>query len=118
MPKSGLTTAQRGYGARWQRESKRYLQANPLCRMCAERGIVKLAQVVDHIKPHRLGQAIQSGDELRIAEARRLFWDRGNWQPLCAADHDRHKSRYERSGRVAGCDVNGLPADPRSHWRA
>ncbi len=30
--------------------------------------------VVDHIKPHR-------GDK-------KLFWDRGNWQPLCEHHHN------------------------------
>ncbi len=33
-----------------------------------------LDTVVDHIKPHR-------GD-------RKLFWDRGNWQPLCEHHHN------------------------------
>ncbi|WP_323784771.1 HNH endonuclease signature motif containing protein [Thalassovita sp.] len=41
------------------------------------------ATVVDHIKAHR-------GDE-------RLFWDRTNWQPLCAPCHNRHKQRQERA---------------------
>ena len=33
-----------------------------------------MATVVDHIKPHR-------GDK-------KLFWDRGNWQPLCEHHHN------------------------------
>lgn len=33
-----------------------------------------MATVVDHIIPHR-------GDQ-------KLFWDRGNWQPLCEHHHN------------------------------
>lgn len=45
--------------------------------------------MVDHIKPHRLKQAIDSGDPERIAGARSLFWDSaGNWQSLCKRHHD------------------------------
>ncbi|WP_349253802.1 HNH endonuclease signature motif containing protein [Bradyrhizobium sp. CB2312] len=43
----------------------------------------KPAVVVDHIKPHR-------GD-------RALFWDKGNWQPLCTHHHNSTKQRLERS---------------------
>lgn len=33
----------------------RRIRAEPLCRMCRERGIVRLADVIDHIKPLALG---------------------------------------------------------------
>ena len=41
---------------------------------CYEEGHITMATVVDHIVPHR-------GDQ-------KLFWDRGNWQPLCEHHHN------------------------------
>lgn len=97
------SSAQRGYGYRWQKARAAYLEAHPFCAYCmreaairtsaidgvilecAERGLaVPYASVVDHIIPHR-------GD-------RRLFWDRSNWQSLCATHHSRDKQREERGG--------------------
>ena len=51
-----------------------YLKENPFCVKCYEEGHITMATVVDHIKPHR-------GDK-------KLFWDRGNWQPLCEHHHN------------------------------
>lgn len=79
--RDGRTTAERGYGGRWQRERLAFLAKHPLCIYCAKRGLIELASVVDHIEPHR-------GDE-------KLFWNRSNWQALCAACHDTHKRREE-----------------------
>lgn len=82
--RAGLTTAQRGYGGRWQRARVTFL-ANPenvLCRMCNERGLITLATVVDHVTPHRGDQA--------------LFWDTTNWQPLCKTCHDGRKQADDR----------------------
>lgn len=81
---SGMTTAERGYGARWQRARKRHLQAHPLCVMCQAQGRVTAATVVDHKEPHR-------GDD-------RLFWDETNWQSLCAHHHSSTKQRQENGG--------------------
>ena len=68
------SAGRRGYGSRWQRESKAYLKSHPLCVRCFARGQYVKATVVDHIVPHR-------GDQ-------KLFWDRDNWQPLCKHCHD------------------------------
>lgn len=65
----------RGYGKRWQRESKVFLRSHPLCEECKKNGRFVQATVVDHIVPHR-------GDM-------NLFWDRANWQALCKPCHDR-----------------------------
>ena len=87
---------------RWRRRSKQFLAANPLCRMCQEIGQTTLAQVVDHVVPHK-------GDET-------LFWDETNWQPLCKTDHSAAKQAQEKGGGIRGCDVNGMPLDPGHHW--
>ena len=73
------TAAQRGYGSAWRQARAAFLKIND---RCAWRGCTSGATVVDHIKPHR-------GDM-------RLFWDRTNWQPLCASCHNRRKQRWER----------------------
>lgn len=65
----------RGYNARWRRERADFLRQHPLCVECQKEGKLTPATVVDHIAPHR-------GDQ-------RLFWDHGNWQPLCKRHHDK-----------------------------
>ena len=49
---------------------------------CDAKGIVRLADLTDHIRPHK-------GDQ-------RLFWDAENWQPLCRSCHDNEKQSIER----------------------
>lgn len=68
------TAAERGYDSRWQKESKRFLQENPLCVQCLANGKIAPSTVTDHIIPHK-------GDK-------ELFWDRNNWQALCKRCHD------------------------------
>ena len=68
------TAAQRGYGSRWQKASKGFLRANPLCVYCLKAGDLRPSEVTDHIIPHK-------GDM-------GLFWDRSNWQALCKRCHD------------------------------
>ena len=74
-PEVTRSAGRRGYGSRWQRESKQFLQSHPLCAECMKQGRYTKATVVDHIKPHR-------GDP-------KLFWDRTNWQSLCKPCHDK-----------------------------
>lgn len=73
----------RGYTYEWQQARKEWLTTHPLCVMCMKAKRVCQANVVDHIKPH-------NGDM-------RLFWDRTNWQSLCAPCHNRVKQRMERA---------------------
>jgi 5-methylcytosine-specific restriction protein A len=80
--------SKRLYDYWWQKERKTFLEANPLCVMCRDEGIVTAACIVDHIKPHR-------GDI-------KLFRDRSNWQALCKDHHDSTKQRQERRGRGRG----------------
>ena len=73
------SSAQRGYGARWQKARLGYLRSHPLCRACEDVGRVTLATVVDHKVPHRGDMA--------------LFWDPSNWQSLCKTCHDQKTAR-------------------------
>lgn len=96
------SSAQRGYGYRWQKAREGWLRRHPLCEYCKRQGKVTLATIMDHIKPHR-------GDL-------ELFWDRTNWQSLCKDCHDSIKAAEERSGRTPGCGLDGLPLDANHHW--
>lgn len=60
----------RGYGERWRKARRWFLSEHPRCTLCQ-----RLANVVDHVVPHR-------GDQP-------LFWDVNNWQALCKQCHDR-----------------------------
>lgn len=71
------TAAKRGYDHAWRAARHDYLTAHPYCAMCGNP-----ATTVDHVIPHR-------GD-------RALFWNRANWQPLCARCHNSIKQRQER----------------------
>ena len=81
-PEEIRSAYKRGYDARWQKASKAFLQAHPLCVRCMEEGRYTKATIVDHIKPHR-------GDPT-------LFWDEGNWQPLCKWCHDQKTMTEDR----------------------
>src|SRR5262245_51723007 len=92
-----LSPSARGYGRRWNRVRVSFLRRNFLCVMCAARGRVEAARVVDHIVPHK-------GD-------RELFWDTSNWQALCTACHNKHKQRMEIDGYDHAIDADGWPTD-------
>lgn len=65
---------------RWRALRATQLAREPLCRLCAEGGVVTAADTCDHVEPHR-------GD----VEA---FW-RGPFQSLCTPCHSRTKQRTE-----------------------
>lgn len=92
----------RGYGVRWRRARKAYLQQNPLCVVCRQQGRTVEATVVDHIEPHR-------GDPGK-------FWDVSNWQSLCKPHHDSAAKVKDNTGVMRGCDESGWPIDPNHHW--
>lgn len=91
---------QRGYGYRWQQTSKGFLRSHPLCQ-CSEcqEGKLKVtaSEVVDHIVPHRVDEAIKSGNADWIKRAWELFWNRDNWQAMSKPCHDR-KTATEDGG--------------------
>jgi 5-methylcytosine-specific restriction enzyme A len=66
--------------ARWRKFRKWYVNENPLCVKCAERGLTVPVEEVDHIIPIRLG-----GEQ--------YDWD--NLQSLCKSCHSR-KSASEK----------------------
>jgi 5-methylcytosine-specific restriction endonuclease McrA len=71
------TGRRRGYDRKWEKARADFLVDHPFCRVCG-----KPATVIDHIIPHK-------GDM-------RIFWDRKNWQPLCAHHHNSAKQSQER----------------------
>lgn len=100
MPESQRTydagrkhSAARGYDWSWRKESRAFLAKHPWCKDPygdhAQRGWPEPATQTDHIVPHR-------GN-------RKLFMDKGNWQPLCDACHAR-KTRAE-SPRAGGGSI-------------
>ncbi len=70
------TAAARGYDGRWQKARRTFLSRaeNALCQHCKASKRLVSAVVVDHVIPHKGNQA--------------LFWDSGNWQPLCTRCHN------------------------------
>lgn len=78
-PKKGNDYSHLYNDRRWKEERVLFLQQNPCCVDCAKKNIVRLATVVDHIKPHR-------GDL-------QLFWDWVNWQGLCKWHHNSKTSK-------------------------
>lgn len=71
------SSRQRGYDHDWRKARRDFLAAHPYCAMCGAP-----STTVDHIVAHR-------GD---VA----LFWNRRNWQALCARCHNSTKQRMER----------------------
>jgi 5-methylcytosine-specific restriction protein A len=70
------TAADRGYNARWRKARKSYLMRHPQCVACGH-----VAEVVDHIVPHKGNQ--------------QLFWDTTNWQSLCHRCHNAKTARED-----------------------
>lgn len=104
------------YDGRWARTRKIYLSQHPLCVMCQAQGRDTIATVVDHITPHRLKDALDSGNAGQIVKAQKLFWDTCNYQSLCTSHHNSTKQRMEKSGVFVGCNEDGIPLDLNSHW--
>jgi 5-methylcytosine-specific restriction protein A len=82
--------------ARWQRIRKYQLMEHPLCKYCAERGLVTPATVCDHVEPHR-------GDVGK-------FWC-GPFQSLCKPCHDSAKRFVEERGYRPDVGLDGWPLD-------
>lgn len=87
---------------RWRNARRAYLAEHPLCAICQRQGRATAATVVDHRKPH-------GGDLV-------LFWDRSNWQAVCASCHSGVKRIEENHGYSQAADVDGNPIDPKHPW--
>ena len=75
------------YGTkRWKELRIQQLISEPWCRECAAKAVTTPAGEVDHIKPHR--------------GSKKLFYDAGNLQSLCASCHSR-KTQAEVRARQA-----------------
>lgn len=75
------SSAQRGYGYKWQKAREGYLRSHPLCAEHEKQGQLVKATIVDHIIPHK-------GNK-------NMFWDSSNWQPLCKLCHDAKTARED-----------------------
>jgi 5-methylcytosine-specific restriction enzyme A len=89
---------------RWRSARAAFLSAHPLCAMCAKVGRDKAATTVHHTEKH-------NGDPV-------IFWDQSKWAAVCSECHSGWVRVQENSGTLPGCDINGLPLDPRSPWAA
>jgi 5-methylcytosine-specific restriction endonuclease McrA len=87
---------------RWRKASRRFLDANPLCVLCARIGRDTAATVVDHIELHRNDYE--------------KFWSEDNWQGVCASCHSAAKRMQETHGYSQAADINGLPIDEQHPW--
>ncbi|MCI1143158.1 HNH endonuclease [Sphingomonas sp. WKB10] len=84
-------------------QRKRRLAAEPICRLCIERGIIEPSTVPDHIKP-----LAQGGTD-----------DDSNIRCLCDRCHKAVTADQFGHGRRAGlgaCDASGMPTDPAHPW--
>jgi 5-methylcytosine-specific restriction protein A len=93
---------------RWVYDSKAWklmrsgiLANEPLCRICKASGKLKPARHVDHIIP------ISKGGEP---------FEYSNAQPLCVEHHSLKTAEDEGKTARWGCDAQGNPLSPKSHW--
>lgn len=87
---------------RWRSARKTFLFAHPLCQMCTRENKVTPSTTVHHKIAHK-------GDYEK-------FWAVDNWEAVCAPCHSGWLRVQENTGTLPGCDVNGLPLDPRHLW--
>jgi len=75
--------ARRGYDASWRRIRIAHLRREPLCRFCAEKGVVTAATDVDHV----------------VALAAGGTHDDTNLRSLCHSCHSARTARDQAFGR-------------------
>lgn len=79
---------ERGYTSAWDKASKAYLDAHPLCVYCELQGAPDTPSTcVDHLYPH--------GRDWK------LFWLKALWVASCGPCHSGFKQSIERQGRAA-----------------
>lgn len=90
------------WAASWRARRDAQLARSPLCELCQQCGLVVAATVANHRIPHK-------GDWS-------LFADDDNLQSVCRTCHDGAVRSYEATGKMRGCDANGMPLDPNDPW--
>jgi len=88
--------------ARWIKRARLHLAEHPLCAMCLSENVVKAAECVDHVLPHR-------GDP-------KLFWF-GEIRALCTHHHASLKARIESGKPIIRIGVDGYPIDETQELR-
>jgi 5-methylcytosine-specific restriction protein A len=98
------SAAKRGYGRKWREARAFYLAKHATCvGMGKDAACTGTATCIDHIKDHH-GNAS-------------LFWNRRNWQPMCAHCHSTKTAKTMiRPTRDALFDASGMPTDKDHHW--
>lgn len=93
----------------WKKLRDSYRSKYPLCRMCEDRSVTRLAEYVDHKVP------ILIDDDLK------LEWD--NLQSLCAKCHakktqavDVELSKGNKPKPISGSGSDGIPTDSNHPW--
>ena len=76
------------------------LNVQPLCVACLDAGVTRLGDDVDHIVPLSKGGT----------------YDMSNLQGLCRSHHQQKSALEAGKSWRFGCDANGWPLDPDSHW--
>lgn len=106
----GKSRHERGYDNHWARLRKRVLDAEPLCRNCAEHGRVTAATQVHHLRRFN-----GLDDPLRL--------DPANCAPICAPCHARESARQSNgqdhigaSAPYVGSALDGAPSDAAHPW--
>ena len=83
--------------APWRKLRRAQLGREPFCKFCLARGVVVLADVADHVEPHR-------GDFNSFVL--------GELQSLCAPCHNGTKQQIEHRGYSTAIGEDGFPIDP------
>ncbi|WIA58258.1 HNH endonuclease signature motif containing protein [Sphingobium sp. WTD-1] len=102
-PAPQRTRTERLRGRAGQAQRRRRLQNEPLCRDCADKGIVTASTVPDHIVPLAKG-----GSD-----------DDGNIRCLCGPCHEIRTAEqfgHKHQARLGACDATGMPTDPDHPW--
>ena len=77
----GVRSASFYHTNRWKEASRRFLIEHPLCAECQRNGVLKAANVTDHIVPRVICKDP---------------WDDSNWQPLCYDCHTKKSAKDKK----------------------
>ena len=87
-------------GRQWRKLRALILERDAhLCQPCRRRGILALADAVDHIRA-----IVNGGTDAD-----------DNLEAICNRCHA-SKTRHDQVGKTPGCDAKGDPVDPGHHW--